>query len=60
MKYRYFYTDQGEIVGYSTYTTICFSTGMNDSVGYLDHDQEIEAADYQVDLTTQTLIPRNQ
>jgi hypothetical protein len=57
---RYFYNNSGEIIGFCHYSQQCLTISIQDSVGYLDHDQEIEIENYQVDLTTQTLIPRNQ
>lgn len=57
MNYRYFYTDQGLIVGHSRYKTICFATGQNDSVGYIDTDQAVDPAQYCVDLESLSLVP---
>jgi hypothetical protein len=57
MNYRYFYTDTGEIVGYSRYKHVCFSLGMNDSTGYIDTDQEVDIAQYRIDLENLTLVP---
>lgn len=56
MRYRYFYDNQGTIVANSTYKKICYATGMNDSIGYIDTDQNIDITQYRVDLTTKTLV----
>ena len=56
MNYRYFYTATGEIVGFSRYKNIIFTQGMNDSVGYIDTDQEIDISQYRIDLESLTLV----
>jgi hypothetical protein len=57
MNYRYFYTDTGQIIGYSRYKHICFTLGMDDSVGYIDTDQEIDISQYRIDLESLALVP---
>jgi hypothetical protein len=57
MNYRYFYTDTGEIVGYSRYKHFCFAQGMNESTGYIDTNQEIDTDQYRIDLESLALVP---
>lgn len=60
MKYRYFYNSQGHIVGFTQYKVVCYAEGVADSTGYIDSDNQINIANYEVDLTTQTLVAKSQ
>lgn len=60
MKYRYFYNSQGTIVGFTQYKVVCYAGGVANSIGYIDSNDQVNIADYTVDLTTQTLVAKSQ
>lgn len=60
MKYRYFYNAQGKIVGSNLYKSICLVEGMSGSIGYIDSETKVVIADYNIDLTTLTLVAKSQ
>ena len=58
---RYYYNEEGTItqVAFAKKTELLPESCMN-SVGYIDQEQTVPAADYTVDLNTYTLVPRSQ
>ena len=60
MNYRYYYNSQGTILGFTEYRTICYTTAVGDSTGHIDSTDKVVIEDYTVDLTTKTLVARNQ
>lgn len=58
IKYRYFYNQQGVIISQARYTSRCFSTGTQDTVGYIDLDHEISTEQHLVNVQTQQLVPQ--
>jgi hypothetical protein len=58
MKYRYFYAEDGHIVGTAQSVSRIFATAMNKSVGYIDSDQSVSVEQYCVDPKTKTLVPK--
>jgi hypothetical protein len=57
---RYFYNQDGSIVGFTEYRTLCFVEQMCGVAAYIDVDQKVDYTQYTVDLTTQTLVAKSQ
>lgn len=64
MVYRYYYNNNtGDIFGYSRYPGTLEKPGKTpQGMGtfYVDVEQPVNADQHRVDLTTMTLVPRNQ
>jgi len=53
---QYFYNSTGRIVGFSEYKTECLVNQICEASTYIDLDQKVDYTQYQVDLTTLSLV----
>ena len=57
---RYFYKQDGTIVGFTEYKTECLVGQMCGAAAHIDVDQKVDYDQYKVDLTTKSLVAKSQ